>query len=454
MERRMSLAAMKGLVSALSPYVVEGRVQSVQGLLIRLSGPLSFMGIGTRIEIAGDGPAPVLCEIVGFDHADALAMPLRTPVGLRQGAVARIIGDAGDLRPSAAWLGRVLDAMGAPLDGLPPPADGPDAYPLHGDPPPAGQRQRLGPPIDLGIRAMNAFLPMRRGQRMGLFAGSGVGKSVLMAMIARNADADAFVICLAGERGRELKEFLEDDLGPEGLARSVVIVATSDEAALKRRQSAYAAMAVAEYLRDQGKHVLLMMDSVTRFAMAQREIGLTLGEPPTTKGYTPTVFAELPRLMERAGPGIGAGAISAIFTVLVDGGDHDEPIADAARGILDGHVVLERGIAERGRFPAIDILRSVSRTMPGACDPFYLADVREARRLLSTYGDMEELIRLGAYRSGTNPEVDRAILAYPLLEEFLSQGKEESTSLSESYRRLADIVNGLGPPLAVQAQSG
>ena len=241
-----------------------------------------------------------------------------------------------------------------------------------------------------------------------------------------------------------MQEFIEDDLGPEGMKRAVVVVATSDESPLTRREAAYATMAVAEYFRDLGRHVVLMMDSVTRFAMAQRDIALSIGEPPTTKGYTPTVFAELPRLLERAGTCAGEGTITAFFTVLVDGDDHNEPVADAARGILDGHVVLERAIAERGRFPAVNVLRSVSRTMPGSCDPAYYPVVVEARRLMATYADMEELIRLGAYRSGTNPQVDCAIDAHEPLEKFLAQGKEESTSLSEGYSRLANIVNALG----------
>jgi flagellum-specific ATP synthase len=248
------------------------------------------------------------------------------------------------------------------------------------------------------------------------------------------------VIGLVGERGREVQEFLQDDLGEAGLARSVVVVSTSDEPALMRRQAAYLTLAIAEYFRDEGKDVLVLMDSVTRFAMAQREIGLSAGEPPTSKGYTPTVFTELPRLLERAGPGVGEGTITGIFSVLVDADDHNEPVADAVRGILDGHIVMERVIAERGRYPAINILKSVSRTMPKACDPPYLAAVARAKRLLSIYGDMEELIRLGAYRQGSNSETDEAIRLYPALEAFLAQGKEEATNLSEGYRWLAQIV--------------
>ncbi|MBN8921323.1 MAG: FliI/YscN family ATPase, partial [Rhizobiales bacterium] len=280
-----------------------------------------------------------------------------------------------------------------------------------------------------------------RGQRMGIFAGSGVGKSVLLSMLARNVAADVSVIGLVGERGREVQEFLQDDLGEAGLARSVVVVSTSDEPALMRPQAAYLTMAIAEYFRDEAKDVLVMMDSVTRFAMAQREIGLSAGEPPTAKGYTPTVFTELPRLLERAGPGTEAGTITGIFTVLVDGDDHNEPVADAVRSILDGHIVMERAIAERGRYPAINVLKSVSRTMPKAADPAFLATITHARQAMATFADMEELIRLGAYRRGSSPEVDRAIALNPELEAFLSQRKDEATLLRDGYARLAQILS-------------
>ena len=315
--------------------------------------------------------------------------------------------------------------------------------PYRNLPPPAHSRQRVGPPLDLGVRALNTFLTCCRGQRLGIFAGSGVGKSVLLSMLARNVDADITVIGLIGERGREVQEFLQDDLGDAGLARSVVVVATSDEPALMRRQAAYLTLAIAEYFRDEDKDVLCLMDSVTRFAMAQREIGLSAGEPPTAKGYTPTVFTELPKLLERAGPGLGAGTITGIFTVLVDGDDHNEPIADAVRGILDGHVVMQRSIAERGRFPAINVLRSVSRTMPKAADPAYLPVITRARQVMATYSDMEELIRLGAYRAGSSPEVDEAIGLHEPLEGFLRQAKDEKASLGEGYQQLAQILTNL-----------
>lgn len=342
--------------------------------------------------------------------------------------------------PDHSWLGRVLNGLGEPIDSGGALGAGVNFMPFRADPPPAHSRRRLGPPFQTGVRVLDSFLTCCKGQRMGIFAGSGVGKSVLLSMLARNAASDVAVIGLIGERGREVQEFLQEDLGAAGLARSVVIVATSDEPALMRRQAAYLTLSVAEYFRDQGLNVLCMMDSVTRFAMAQREIGLAAGEPPTTKGYTPTVFTELPRLLERAGPGIDEGTITGLFTVLVDGDDHNEPIADAVRGILDGHIVMQRAIAARGRYPAVNVLQSISRSMPRSCDPEYWPSIQRARSILSTYADMEELIRLGAYRAGSSAEVDEAIKLYPLLDDFLRQGKEESTSMSDTYSRLAEIV--------------
>jgi len=295
--------------------------------------------------------------------------------------------------------------------------------------------------LNLGIRSINIFLTCCRGQRMGIFSGSGVGKSIVMSMLARNSQADVNVIGLIGERSRELQEFIEDDLGEEGLKRSVIVVATSSEYALLRRQSAYLTMAIAEYFRDQGKDVLCLMDSITRFAMAQREIGLSAGEPPTSKGYTPTVFAELPKLLERAGQGkAGQGSITGLFTVLVEGDDTNEPISDAVRGILDGHITLDRAIAERGRFPAVNILKSVSRTLPDCNTEQENALVQVARGLLATYEDMAEMIRLGAYRKGSSAEVDQAIKYYQPIENLLRQRKDETTTLDQGYDDLAAVL--------------
>jgi flagellum-specific ATP synthase len=301
------------------------------------------------------------------------------------------------------------------------------------------ERRLIDTPLPTGIRTIDALLTLGKGQRIGIFAGSGVGKSTLLSMIARRAQADVNVIALIGERGREVREFITDNLGEEGLQRSVVIAVTGDQAAMSRVKGASVAMAIAEYFRDQGKDVLLMMDSVTRVAMAQREIGLAIGEPPTTRGYTPSVFAMLPRLLERAGPG-KQGTITGIFTVLVDGDDMNEPVGDAVRGILDGHIVMERAIAERGRYPAINVLKSVSRTMPGCVEPAARPLIADARRLMASFADMEELIRLGAYRHGTDASVDAAIAANGPLEAFLSQDKADATSRQDGYLRLANLL--------------
>jgi flagellum-specific ATP synthase len=430
-------------ISELDAVEVYGRVVGVRGLLVEVAGPIHAMSVGARVLIeTGAGPI-IPCEVVGFTGANALLMPFAALEGVRRGCRAVVTSVPAAVRPSAAWLGRVVNAMGEPIDGKGPLPPGASPAPFRNAPPPAHARRRVGAPLDLGVRALNTFLTCCRGQRMGIFAGSGVGKSVLLSMLARNVVADISVIGLVGERGREVQEFLQDDLGPAGLARSVVVVSTSDEPALMRRQAAYVTLAIAEYFRDEGKDVLVLMDSITRFAMAQREIGLSAGEPPTAKGYTPTVFTELPRLLERAGPGTQQGTITGIFTVLVDGDDHNEPVADAVRSTLDGHIVMERAIAERGRYPAINILKSVSRTMPRAAEPAHLATINRARRVMATYADMEELIRLGAYRAGSSPEVDEAIRLHEPLERFLAQGKDEATGLAQGYAWLEKILSSV-----------
>jgi flagellum-specific ATP synthase len=434
------LKALAEQIADLDAIHIYGRVVGVRGLMVEVAGPIHAMSVGARIVIETGTGRDIPCEVVGFSGDNAVLMPFAGLEGVRRGCRALIANAAGQVRPSDAWLGRVLNAMGEPIDGKGPLTPGASPYPFRALPPPAHTRRRVGAPLDLGVRALNTFLTCCRGQRMGIFAGSGVGKSVLLSMLARNVDADVSVIGLVGERGREVQEFLQDDLGEEGLARSVVVVATSDEPALMRRQAAYLTLAIAEYFRDEDKDVLCLMDSVTRFAMAQREIGLSAGEPPTAKGYTPTVFTELPRLLERAGPGSGEGTITGIFTVLVDGDDHNEPVADAVRGILDGHIVMERAIAERGRYPAINVLKSVSRTMPRSASPAFLPVITKARQAMATYADMEELIRLGAYRAGSSPEVDEAISLHGPLEDFLRQGKDEATGLSEGYQRLEQIM--------------
>lgn len=424
---------------------IYGRVCGVQGLMLEVGGIERRLAIGARLSVHARDGRIVPAEVVGFRQGRALALPLTALEGVGLGCMAELRGDAASVRPHPSWLGRVVNALGEPIDGKGPLLRGRNAVPLRNNPPPAHARARVGEKLDLGVRALNAFLTCCRGQRMGIFAGSGVGKSVTMSMLARYAAADVSVIGLIGERGREVQEFLEDDLGPEGLARSVVVVATSDEAPLMRRQAAYLTLSISEYFRDLGRDVLCLMDSVTRFAMAQREIGLSAGEPPTSKGYPPTAFTELPKLLERAGPGAhGIGSITGLFTVLVEGDDHNEPIADAVRGILDGHIVMERRIAERGRYPAVNILRSVSRTMPGCNSEEENALVGKARRLMAAYDNMAEMIRLGAYRMGSDPEVDEAIRLHEPLEAFLRQRKGESTPLPLCYAELHNILNAGG----------
>jgi flagellum-specific ATP synthase len=439
------MKALAEQISELDGALIYGRVAGVRGLMIEVAGPVHAMPVGARLTIETGVNGGVPCEVVGFAGENAVVMPFAAIEGVRRGCRAIVSQSGAVVRPSNAWLGRVVNAHGHPVDGKGPIKPGHSPYPFRAAPPAAHTRKRVGTPLDLGVRALNTFATTCKGQRLGIFAGSGVGKSVLLSMLARYTACDVAVIGLVGERGREVQEFLQDDLGPEGLKRSVVVVATSDEPALMRRQAALLSMSIAEYFRDEGKDVLLLMDSVTRFAMAQREIGLAGGEPPTAKGYTPTVFSELPRLLERAGPGPDKGTITGLFTVLVDGDDHNEPVADAVRGILDGHIVMERVIAERGRYPAINVLKSVSRTMPKSSDPEFYPAVVKAKQVLATYGDMEELIRLGAYRQGSSPEVDEAIRLQPALEAFLSQGKEEKTNLGDGYRALAQIFANAVP---------
>ena len=441
---------MRNLIAAverLDPLQVSGRVAAVNGLLIEARGGLTRLPVGARADIErGRGLRPLPAEVVGFRETRALLMPFGPVEGVAPGAEIRIRPEGTSVRPSAAWLGRVVNAFGEQIDGKGPLPQGPAAYPLRTPPPPAHSRGRVGERLETGVRALDVFTTICRGQRMGVFAGSGVGKSVLLSMLARGASCDAVVVGLIGERGREVREFVEETLGEAGLKRAIVVVATSDEPALTRRQAAYMTLALSEFLRDQDLEVLCLMDSVTRFAMAQREIGLAAGEPPTTKGYTPTCFTELPKLLERAGPGpvrpdgTTAGPITGLFTVLVDGDDHNEPIADAVRGILDGHLVMERAIAERGRFPAVNVLKSISRTLPACQTPDERVVATDARRALSAFSNMEELIRIGAYRAGSDPSVDRAIVLEPALEAFLAQQKDEATSMPDSFQRLQAIL--------------
>ena len=445
-----SRAAVDNLIAALERlpgHIVYGEVTGAVGLLIEVEGLPKDVCLGDHLRLTGRDGSHREAEVVGFRNGRVLAMPFGATTGLACGARAEIGRGADVLFPDRSWLGRVIDAFGRPLDGRGPLVPGARPCAVRGEAIPAHRRGRVGAKLDVGVRALNAFLTCCRGQRLGIFAGSGVGKSTLLSMMARQTEAEVNVIGLIGERGREAREFIEDALGEEGLSRSVVVVATSDQAPLLRRRAAQVTLTVAEFFRDAGAGVLLMVDSVTRFAMAEREIGLAVGEPPTTKGYTPSVFAELPRLLERAGPGVpGGGSITAMFTVLVDGDDHDEPIADAVRGILDGHIVLDRKIAEHGRYPPINVLRSVSRSMPGCNTPEETHIVARARRAMAAYDEMADLIRLGAYRAGTDPDIDEAIRLRPALEEFMAQGKDEPGPLRDVYVTLGRILDGSNGP--------
>ena len=353
--------------------------------------------------------------------------------------------------PDESWIGTVVDALGRPLsdyDRAPRPRKKTTGA---AQPPKAFERKQVGEKLETQIKCVDVFTPLCRGQRMGVFAGSGVGKSTLMAMLARNTDADVIVIGLIGERGREVQQFIREDLGPEGMARAVVVVSTGDEAPLLRKQAALTTTAIAEYFKSQGKQVLLLLDSVTRFAMAQREIGLARGEPPTLRGYPPSVFSELPHLLERTGPGReGEGDITALYTVLVDGDDMNEPIADAVRGIVDGHLVLDRRIAEQGRFPAIDLQKSLSRMLPGCHSPEEFEITRTARKALGRYADMEDLIRLGAYKPGSDVDTDQAVLLFQKVSPFLSQQRSECSAAGQSFAEIYRMIleAGIDDPLA------
>ncbi len=440
------LRAVPASLTAEATTALQGRVAGVSGLAVEVAGIAGQAAVGDRIALRGRDGGLLPAEIVGFRAGLARALALGPLEGLGPGSPAFLPLGAGSRRSglpvSNGWLGRVVDPLGRPLDGRGPLPQG-RARPLRAPPPDAASRARLGPRISLGVRALDLFATCRQGQRLGLFAGSGVGKSTLMAMLARQAACDVTVLALVGERGREVREFIEDELGPAGLARSVVVVATSDAPPLLRREAAYAAMTAAEYFRDQGRSVLLMMDSVTRFCLALREVALAAGEPPATRGYPPSVFAELPRLLERAGPGAGGdapGHITALFTVLVEGDDHNEPVADAVRGILDGHVTLDRRVGEGGRYPAVDVLRSLSRTVPGCLGADEAALARRARMVLALHAEMADMIRLGAYRAGSDPAVDEAVRLAPRIEAVLRQRRDETTELGDAFARLRNAL--------------
>ena len=449
---RAAVEQLAGELRAVGAVRLGGRVRRCTGLAVAARGMRRLVGLGDTclierraapVDIAEppfDARSAIAAEVIGLDDEDVLLAPYEDTAGIGFGARVAVDLRLDGVAPDLGWQGRILDPFGRPLDDGPPLAAGPKLYPLRGRPIPAHRRSLVGERMTLGVRALDLFTPCCKGQRMGIFAGSGVGKSTLLSMMARDSTADVLVVGLIGERGRELNEFLHKTLSPEARARCIVVVATSDMPAMMRRRAAYLTLAVAEALRDQGRHVLCLLDSVTRFAMALREIHLAAGEVPTSRGYPPSVFAELPQLLERAGPGIGEEAITGLFTVLVEGDDNNEPIADAVRGILDGHIVLDRAIAEGGRFPAVDVLRSVSRTAPGCYAPTERQAVGKARRLLRAHADMAELIRLGAYKRGADPLVDEAIAARPGLEELLRQEVDERAPADDSFAKLAAAV--------------
>ncbi|HEY2042590.1 MAG TPA: FliI/YscN family ATPase [Jatrophihabitans sp.] len=425
------------LCAAAAP-IRNGQVSRVLGLSVTVTGITAR--IGDLLEL-GEGSATTLAEVVAVDSDVCTCLPLAEMNGIGNGM--RAVNTGGPLRISVgdALRGRVLDGLGRPLDGSPLPS-GLTHVSVDHAPPAALSRQRVDRALTMGVRAIDTLISVGRGQRIGIFAGSGVGKSSLLSMITRGTSAQITVVALIGERGREVREFLDNDLGAEGLQNAVVVVATSDQPPMVRLRAAFVATRIAEWFRDTGADVLLLMDSVTRLATAQREIGLSAGEPPASRGYPPSVFAMMPRLLERAGGGEN-GSITGLYTVLVEGEDHNEPVADTARSILDGHIVLDRRLATAGHFPSIDVLESVSRVAPAVTDATQRALARETRQLMAARRDVKELVEIGAYVTGTNPRADRALALWPALEPFLQQGMDETTTTDEAWSDLAALLGGV-----------
>jgi flagellum-specific ATP synthase len=435
----VDLERVRARLAAVETLVVAGKVTRASGIIVEAALP--HVAVGTACEIRVSGGRIIPAEVVGFAGPQVLLMPFGDVTGIGEGCPVVPRASAGEIPVGDALLGRVVDAGMQPIDGR-----GPLAFrgraPLHAPPPTAMVRRRISAPLPLGIRAVDALLTCGEGQRMGIFAGPGVGKSVLLGMLAKSASADVIVVGLVGERGREVREFVERDLGPKGLARSAVVVATGDEPPLVRVRAAMAATAIAEHFRAKGKRVLLLVDSLTRVAMAQREIGLAAGEPPTTRGYPPSVFAQLPRLVERAGNDGGPGSITAMYTVLAEGDDLSDPVADAARAALDGHIVLARKLANAGHFPAIDVLASVSRVFTDITPPEHRALARELREVLSAYREAADLVEVGAYVAGTNPRVDRALRCIAAVNATLRQDPEERFTMPETLALFRKALGG------------
>jgi flagellum-specific ATP synthase len=429
-------------------YTEAGKITQSVGLIFEANLPGAAVGSLCTILPSGDmnqngTQNTVEAEVIGFKDKRVLLMPFEEIQGISKDSLVVLRRRVSSMTMGDALLGRVLDGQGNPIDGLGPIQFGSmrtEERGLYQKPSHPLDRKMVAEPLDLGIRAINGLLTCGKGQRVGIMAGSGVGKSVLLGMMAKQTHADINVIALIGERGREVREFIERDLGPEGLKRSVVVVSTSDKSPLLRLRGAFLATSIAEYFRDQGQNVLLLMDSVTRFCMAQREIGLSMGEPPASKGYTPSVFARIPKLLERAGTSSGEGSITGLYTVLVEGDDLDDPIADTVRSILDGHIVLSRKIAQRNQFPAIDILQSTSRVMRAVIDPTHLAWASQIKEWMATYAQVEELINIGAYVRGSNIKVDQAVAVNEKILDFLKQGVEDSSNLPDTLARMHSII--------------
>ncbi len=415
-----------------------GKIDKLVGMTVEATGPTSSIGDVCRISIS-EG-REVLAEVVGFKENKVLLMPYEDTEGIGYGATVTNTGRKLEIRVCDEMIGRTIDALGRPIDGKGPlPENAGTPYSVVGEAANPMQRPRIDRPIEMGVKAIDGFLTIGKGQRMGIFAGSGVGKSTLMGMLARNVKADVNVIALVGERGREVVEFLERDLGEEGAARSVVVVATSDQPAMLRNKCAMSATAVAEYFKDQGKDVLLMMDSLTRYCMAQRDIGLAIGEPPVARGYTPSIYSTLPKLLERSG-NFEVGSITGIYTVLVEGDDMNEPISDTVRSIIDGHIMLSRKVAHKNHYPAIDVLSSISRLMNDIVVPEQKAAAGRLRNLMATYQANEDLISIGAYKSGTNPELDDAIAHIGSINKLLQQKVEEKFTYEETQQLLIETA--------------